>query len=141
MVAVAQFWHFIPLNPAVLGGWRRWPALREYGSSGVRRCRLRRPPTTNHCVVVGCKGHHGGSSGGGQFGPSGLDSATSRPNRPQTDGKSVLKWPDRWNRAFQLGSPPQYQNLLKGISSYQAHAHENNKEGSKGPRKKNTETR
>ena len=74
VVAVAQFWHFIPLNPAVLGGWRRWPAVREYGSSRVRRYRLRRPPTTNHCVVVGCRRHHGGSSGGGQFGPSGLNS-------------------------------------------------------------------
>ena len=59
LVAVAQFWHFIPLNPAVLGGWRRWSAVREYGSSGVRRYHLRRPPTTNHCVMVRCRRHHG----------------------------------------------------------------------------------
>ena len=106
VVAVAQFWHFIPLNPAVLGGWRRWPAVRGYGSSGVRRYRLRRPPTTNHCVVVGCRRHHGGSSGGGQFGPSGRDSTRGRRDANRHRGRHFRAKRASPHLSFIPGGPP-----------------------------------
>ena len=46
-----------------------------------------------------------------------LDSGHSRPNRPQINGKHVLKCLDTSNRAFQIGPPPQYQNLLLILDS------------------------